>query len=432
MKTLDHTPAALLQQTRAAYIWTRLFNIPFWSILSMLTLILYKEMQINSLQIAIFIAIKPLSALFAPYWSASLPNNQHRLRANLILANILRYVPFLLFPWINSPWLMIFAFGIYMMMNRAVMPAWMEIFNRNIKGEARERVFFYGSTLDYLGPALLPLLIGYLLDDYHREWRWLFFISACIGLLSTLFLLWLPKPMLALPQEPFSSNWHLQKSTSHASLKNRSFFQKIIRPWRQSWELIKENKDFKKYQIGFMLGGTGLILVQTIIPIFFIDLLQLTYMEMGIAIALCKGIGFAMTSPLWIKLFRQVHIYYFSACVTLIFGGSFLFLVSSQYHLFFVYVAYLTYGIAQAGSELSWHLSGPIFSHDKDSFIFSQTNVLTVGIRGCLVPFIGSLLYSFSNATVVILCGALLCFLATERLLFYSRLESTARAVDSA
>ena len=146
-----HNSTYLLQETRAAFLCTRLMNIPFWAILSLLPMILYKEMQISAFQIAFFLSLKPLSALFAPYWSSSLPQRQDRLIPNLVWANILRYLPFLFFPCVQSSWLMIFAFGFYMMLLRGVMPAWMEIFKQNIKGVEREKSLPMGQLSIILG-----------------------------------------------------------------------------------------------------------------------------------------------------------------------------------------------------------------------------------------------------------------------------------------
>ena len=50
------------------------------------------------------------------------------------------------------------------------------------------------------------------------------------------------------------------------------------------------------------------------------------------------------------------------------------------------YAAYTMFGIMQAGSTLSWHLSGPIFSKEKDSTLFSGVSVAMVGLRGCIFP----------------------------------------------
>lgn len=411
MNPLAKEEEYLLKSTRSSFLWTRLLNVPFYAILSLLPLILYKEMKITALQIAAAVALKPLSALLASYWSVSIHKRQDRLNSNIVWANLLRYFPFLFFPWIESTWLMIFAFGSYMTLNRGVVPAWMEIFKRNIRGETREKVFAYGSTLDYLGPAILPLAIGVFLDDFNHSWRWLFFGTACLGIFSTYFLYKLP-PIPIKREELFLA-------------KPLTWIEKIKKPWEQSWELLKSRRDFAKFQIGFMFGGAGLMVIASTLPMFFVDVLHLSYTAMALAIALCKGIGFVSTTPLWIKLFRRIDLYSFSSLVTLLAALFPIFLLGAKVHVAFLYSAYLLYGFMQAGSELGWHMSGPVFAKDEESSLFSQTNVLSVGVRGCFAPFLGSLLYSYSNSTVVMVVGGLLCLIAAEKMGRYGRALKT-------
>jgi hypothetical protein len=81
-----------------------------------------------------------------------------------------------------------------------------------------------------------------------------------------------------------------------------------------------------------------------------------------------------------------------------------------------VFFAYIIYGVMQAGSELSWHLSGPVFSGTEDSSPYSSVNVLSAGLRGCVAPCIGALLCSYSNAVIVLMIGGILCLLASLQL----------------
>jgi hypothetical protein len=72
----------------------------------------------------------------------------------------------------------------------------------------------------------------------------------------------------------------------------------------------------------------------------------------------------------------------------------------------------------QAGSELSWHLSGPIFARDEESSQFSGVNVLTVGVRGCAIPQLGALFCLFAPAASILLLGAVSCFIGTCWMVF--------------
>lgn len=70
----------------------------------------------------------------------------------------------------------------------------------------------------------------------------------------------------------------------------------------------------------------------------------------------------------------------------------------AQYHVIMLYVAYGLYGVMQAGSELGWHMSGPCFAQEKDSTVFSSTNVLMVGI---LVHALHLILELFSTLLLI-------------------------------
>lgn len=415
----DHSN--FLKQTRSAFVWTRLLNIPFWVIFNMLPFILYKDFHATPFQVAVIIALKPLASLFSPYWSLAVNKRQDKLVWNLILGNLLKFTPFLFFLWIQNAWLMVFCYGFYMILARGVMPAWMEIIKLNIKRIEREKVFSYVSAIDYICSGILPLAFGWVLDDYPQSWRWIFVFSASLGILSTLILLRIPLPYVQ--EIPVSWNF------------SGSLLNKILEPWTESWKLLKKRPDFRCFQIGFMWGGAGLMMMQSAIPMFFVDKLELSYAEMLLALSICKGIGFALTSPFWVKFFNKVNIFFFSSWVTVLAALFPLILLgASSQNLMWLYIAYVSYGVMQAGSELSWHMSGPVFSMEENSSIYSGTNVLTIGLRG-FVPFLGTLLCVWIGADIVLLSGAFFCLIATERMrrfshLFFSSTKET-KAITS-
>ena len=106
------------RSTTSAFIWSRVLGIPFWVMLSALSLILYKEFHISPLQLTLLVALKPASALFAAYWSSFFNQDRKNLVTNLVLANIARFVPFLFIFWIHSAWYLILSFGLYMVISR--------------------------------------------------------------------------------------------------------------------------------------------------------------------------------------------------------------------------------------------------------------------------------------------------------------------------
>lgn len=417
LKKLFNTTATdsdvALQKTRTAFMWTSVLNTPFWAIFNMLPFILYKDLHATPFQVTAIIILKPMVSLIALYWCSWIEKRRDRLVSNLIWARVLAHLPFFFFPFVDNPWFFIASFGLYMVLSRGSVPAWMEVLKLNIPGISRERIFAYGTTFGYLGMAVIPFTLGSLMDDYAQSWRWIFPVTALVSLSAIVF-----KSRIPIASEPVTTN-----STIPPSI---SFRDQLVKPWKSAWELVKRRPDFTRFQLGFMLGGSGLIIMQPALPLFFMDELHLSYTELAVALTLCKGVGFAMTSPVWARLINRIDIYRFNSFVTAI---AFIFpfcLIASQFHLWWLYVGYLLYGVMQGGSELSWHLSGPMFSKEEDSSVYSSVNVLSVGLRGCFVPAIGSVLcYSFQPIAVMII-GAVLCLMATWRMAVYSnRLTST-------
>lgn len=394
-----------LKLTKSAFIWTRLLNTPFWAIFLMLPFILYKDLNADPWQVTTLVILKPSVSILSLYWSSWINKRPDRLVSNIIAAKCLACIPFFLFPFVDNPWFFVFAFGLYMMLHRGELPAWMEILKINLPGASRWRIFAWGSTFAYIGDFICPIVIGYLMDNYHQAWRWIFPVLGTLSLSSIFLQLKIPIPISG--QEP---------ETGKKSLK-----ELLLQPWLRALDLIKRRPDFTKYQIGYILGGSGLMLIQPALPTFFEDVLNLSYIELAFAITACKSVGYALTSTSWAKLMNRLDIFRLTGWVTVLAGIFPMVLVMSQFQLVWLYVAYMIYGVMQAGSELCWHMSGTIFSRDEESSQFSSLNVLAVGVRGCFAPMAGSLIYYYSGLGSVMMLGGLLCFMATSRLWLYGK-----------
>ncbi len=397
---MEYSPSQIEQRTKFAFIGYRLASVPFWCMLAVLTVILYETMHITPFQIMCLVIIKPMSALFAPYWSHHIHERPDRALSNLAWGNILRYLPFLFVPWINSPWIVILSFGLYMMFCRGGFTVWIETIKNNMPVASRERLMSFSSALDYGLTAILSLVLGPMLDKNPESWRYLFPAGAAFGLISTFLLYRIPPSASKIP------------STAPYKID-------LLTPWKKSWALVKKDVNFANFQVGFMLGGAGLMILHSVTPMFFVDVLQLSYTKILTATTIIKSLSYVLTTPLWVRLFRKINIYYFCGLVTILTTLFPFLLLSAQLHILLLYSAYAIYGIMQAGNEFAWNMSGPIFSKEQDSTIFGSTNVLAVGIRSCLIPPLGTLLYTLTNFSAVMIAGALLGLLATTHFMRY-------------
>jgi hypothetical protein len=125
---------------------------------------------------------------------------------------------------------------------------------------------------------------------------------------------------------------------------------------------------------------------------------------------------------MWVKFFNRSRIFIFCAYVTLAAAAFPLLLLFAHTSSSIIYIAYLGYGVMQGGSELSWKMSGPVFALEKDSAPYSSVNILAVGVRGLIFPYLGSFLFIQTGSPVVILLSGMgLCLLATAFLSYHGR-----------
>ncbi|MBA3238632.1 MAG: MFS transporter [Parachlamydiaceae bacterium] len=398
-------------RTHKAYLWIHALSTPVWALFNLLPFILYKDLHASVFQTATLVTLKPLVSLLSVYWGASLNKRRDLLLKNVILARIISLIPFFFFPFVDNIWFFIAVFSLYMLLARGVVPAWMEILKLNLPKERMGSTFAKGSLLGHCGNIIFPLLIGWLLDDYFQAWRWLFPLTALISMSAVFLTLKIPIPKDFKPEEPV------------VITPSESLTQRILMPWKNSWQILTSHANYWKFQWGFMLGGAGTMLPHAVLPAFFVDILNLSFTEFTFAFSCCKGIGLVLTTPIWIKLINKIDIFRFSSWPPFWVCLYAICLLSAQIHLGWLFVGYLCYGIMEGGSTLSWNLSGPIFSKEQDSPDFSNVNVLAVGIRACIFPPLGALLGQLLGAPTVIVMGGLLCMFAHLTFLSYSRSE---------
>lgn len=365
---------------------------PFVLLVATLSFILRKDCGADLLQICILTALRPVLPVFSFYWSANLTNRRDRLRPNLIGAWVLARVPFLFIPWVESVWYAIFCYAMYEFFNRSGIPALMEILKINMPKEAREKTFTFYFVLSFIESILLGLFMGGLLDLHPQSWRFLVAITALLGLSSVFAQLKVPLPLKKAPEAPAPQN-------------------KIIQPWIDAFKLLKDRPDFAHFQYGFMMGGFGLMIMAPSLAVLYANDLMLSHTQVITGRSIFMGIGVVLSSYFWQKALSQANISNMSLKILIGFGLFPFILLLAKIDLFWFYLSFLFYGIAQAGSHLLWNLSGTLFAKEEDSSPFSRVNILMVGIRGIVASFLGGLLCKFLGPTPTLVLGGLSCFI---------------------
>ncbi|MCB1109440.1 MAG: hypothetical protein KDK64_00520, partial [Chlamydiia bacterium] len=263
------------------------------------------------------------------------------------------------------------------------------ILKLNLEKGPREKLFSRLYVLGFIESICLGLFVGKLLDIHQGAWQILFALSAILSLSSTFIQMRIPLPA------------HLKQDDNILPISTN----RILQPIKDTIHLMRTRPDFARFQWGFMLGGFALMFMTPAIHIYYADTLNMSHDQLAIARYIWMGIGVVATSFLWRRGMGRFSVNHLTAAI--IFGFSLfpLALLCAIFNLFWVNIAFLFYGVAQAGSHLIWHLSGTLFAIKEDSSKFSSVNILMVGLRGLLAPVLGGICCSFWSPLTILGVG---------------------------
>lgn len=408
-----------VRKTRFAYYALNVTSAPLLAAYNFIGVILYRDLMGTPLHVTVLTMLKPVVAVLALYWSYQVSQRCDRLRANIVWSGILGRLPFLVFPFVNAPWALIVPAAFYMLLWRGGIPAWMEVFKRNLTDKQGSQLFSNATAIGYLEGILLTLGMGIMMDHYPGCWRWIFPAAALCGIAGSWWQMRLPI--------------HGAKTKEEQPVRQHSFslWQAFVQPWRDSLGLVKDNEQFRRFQWGYMISGGAMMIMQPALPIFFVDYLGVSYTELGVALSLCKGVGYAATARLWAAWFNRIDFFIFSSAIFACVAFFPLLLLLAPLHFSWLYISYCFYGVAQAGSELCWHLSGPAFSKDKSSSLYSSVNVTSVGIRGLFAPPVGAAILLMASPIAAFGLSVLMTCTGAAMMWHWRPLRATARVTTT-
>lgn len=385
---MDTTQAS--KKTRLALFLSGLLSEPLVGFIAILPFILRKDLHANGFEIALFNMVKPVVALLSFYWGASLWRQQEKLRSNWMGASLMARLPFLLFPFVDQVGFFILGAAVFHFFQKGGMPAQMEILKRNVPQGVRETVFSWSSALNYLFGVLIGLSLVPWTNSNMGEWKMLFFWGGFVGLLSLILQARVPV-----------------QTTDFTTEHQRN---PLLTPWKDSWNLLKRRTDFARFQVGFMFGGVGLMLIMPALVLYSADDLSVTHVDVIVSRFVWMGLGFVLSTPFWRRSMSFEGIFKLTAAANFLFALAALAWIGASSAGFLFFVAYFLYGIAQAGSHLSWNLSGPLFAGKEQSSLYSTVNILTVGLRGLIIPWLSIILCSAVGTLPVMWLGCAFCF----------------------
>lgn len=382
---------ASTKKIKRAIAISAILKEPFICLYKLLPFFLLKDLGALSIYIIIDTQLRPMSALFSFYLSGRISEQRMTLQRAILWTGILARLSFI--PALLTDNVLLYVLGstFYMIFSRAETPAWIEVIKKNVYKEVWEKTFSFGSILSYTTGAILTIVFRKDIDQGFLVWKTFFIISLVLGVIA-----------VCVQAYMVDNDQQVKKRVQKGG-------KGFINPIKEAAILMRKNDEFRYFQIAFMIGGFGLMIIQPVIPIYFAGTLHISASDMMTAFYICKALGFVVTTPLWNTLLKKRSPSIFILFVLFGFALFSFFLIFSSSHGSAIFLAYLIFGVAQAGSHLIWHLSGPIFSKEESSSRYSAVNIVMVGLRGVIGPAFGGLMLLFLHPTHIFGMSMILC-----------------------
>lgn len=336
--------------------------------------------------ITALVMAQPISLFFSSYWSNFLVGREKR--STFLVFGVLGRISLVLVAFVHGggPFAAVVIFST--VMAGAIIPAQNALFQTNYDPLERGRAYGYATASQALAIIVVAVAVGNLYDLWPGAYRWTYIAAGVCGFISC----WLYYRI----RFRRGLGRHSGPSPIHRGL-HREIRSSLRSPFAGALTILKTDKAFRRYELGYMSYGIAFMMLQPVIPIFLVEERHVDYAQAGTARGLIFYAMIMLASPLFGKLLDHtdpVRISTYAFLVLSLFPVG----LALSGSLTAVYVSFAVYGVAMAAVNMGWTM-GPIhFAGHRDSVGHMGAHVALVGVRGLVGGPLGILLYRWSGS----------------------------------
>ncbi len=288
-------------------------------------------------------------------------------------------------------WLFLAAFLVYFMGALVINPTINLMLKTNYEHHHFGKLYSYATSLNKIVMMLVTFGYGWLLDiDYYV----FTYALPAAGLMSIVGL-WL------LSMIPFE----LEKV-----MHSGSIWQSVRHSAQDMWHILKTNKPYMHFEMGFMFYGFSFMVSVTVIAIYFYEGLDLNYSSVAfyrnayniLAIILLPFFGSLMGNidprKFSVITYSSIMLYIFFLMLTVWFPASVMVGNIKLYYLLIFYI--IAHGIFAATMVLLWNIGSAYFCAPNEAGSYQSVHLFLTGFRALFAPTLGVLFYeSFGIVT---------------------------------
>jgi len=373
-----------------------------------------KSIKGSELQLAVLLQFSMIVFIFSLISYEVL--KKYKKRKVLILTAFITRLPLLIFFWFpkdlnnidnlsfyHNLFLLIFLF--YYISLPVINPIINSILKNNYNDKHFGKLYSYATSINKIVMLIVTFAFGVLMDYDNFAFIWIYPIIGTLGIIS-----------LTILSKAVKVDY-LDGTKQIVSIKN--VLKHSISEFKY---IIKTNKAFRDFEIGFFLYGFAFMTTAPIITLFLAEKLKLNYSS----IAFYKNsynIIAILLLPFFGKLLDRIDPRKFAAFTFFTLLMHLLFMGLTEYFPYyydignyrFYYLLIISFtwnGLFAATMTLLWNIGSAYFSENSLAGKYQSIHLSLVGLRGMFAPLFGVWLYYNIDFSGVFLLGLLFLIMA--------------------
>ena len=278
------------------------------------------------------------------------------------------------------------VFFIYFLASPIIFPTINAFLKSNYTHQNFGRLYSYASSANKIVILISTFFFGLLLDYNNYAFVYIYPIIGLLGIFSINILS------------------RIKYEEKIAVIKRQKFLITIKQSIISMYEIIRNNKAYRDFEIGFMFYGFSFMISVSVITIFFDKSLNLNYSSVAFYKNIYNILAIVLL-PFFGKLLGKIDprkfaiITYSALLLYLVFMASTEYM--PKYFMFFEIKIYYSllfsfffYGIFAATMALLWFIGSAYFCKNEDAGQYQSIHLSLTGLRAVIAPVIGIYFYN--------------------------------------
>ncbi|MFH2143259.1 MAG: MFS transporter, partial [Bacteroidota bacterium] len=294
----------------------------------------------------------------------------------------------------------LFVFFMYFLAAPIINPTVNQFLKNRYRHENFGKLFSYASILNRSLTFIATFVFGLLLDCNNFAFTFIYPVIGILGIFSMYLLSFLD----------INENIEFKPKSS--------FFTGVKNSILRMYYLLKYDKPYFFFQVGFMLYGIAFMLTYSVVNIFFEDGVHLNYSS----VAFYKNLSVILAIlflPVSGKLIGKIDPRKFGV-ITFAFLSVYLsFITLSCYFpakhevlgvqiIYMMVIAFIFNGLFASTMHLLWSIGSAYFCKKEDAGIYQSVHLSLTGTRALFAPMAGIILYRLTGFSFTFITGVFL------------------------